>query len=154
MPGRRYDDTPLPDDPGMVDHARPPMNQLGRWLRREVLTPLGVSHRVNFENTVITIESASDFLTVAREYAKMIKSPRVAMTLGEEELAFDVTHEGQTIRLRMAGDSVAVLLRLAPAAFPEAGGALFFDATAKIDLQAILRALAAAESVGPEPRPA
>lgn len=155
MPGRRYDDTPLPDDPGMVDHPRPPMNQLGVWLRREVLTPLGVSHRVNFENTVITVESAKDFLAVAGEYARMIQQPRVSLQLGEEELGFDVAHQGQSIRLRLAGDSVAALLQLAPQAFPRnAAGSLFFDTTVTVDLQLVLRALAEAEAGSPEPRPA
>jgi hypothetical protein len=155
MPGRRYDDTPLPDDPGMIDHARPPMNQLGIWLRHEVLTPLGVSHRVNFENTVITVESVKDFLAVAGEYARMIKQSRVPLELGEEELNFDVAHQGQSIRLRLAGDSVDTLLRLAPKSFPRnAAGALFFDTTVPVDLQPVLRALAEAEAGSPEPRPA
>jgi hypothetical protein len=155
MPGRRYDDTPLPDDPGMVDRGRPQMNQLGRWMRRELLDPLGVSHRANFENDTITVESVRDFLVVAREYCKVQKLASLPMALGEEELAFIAAHQDQTIRIRVAGDGVPTVLRIAANAFAsDAAGNLFFDPKAPVDLQAVLLALAEAEAGSTEARTA
>lgn len=155
MTGRRYDDTPLPDDAGMPERDRPAMNKLGIWLRREVLVPMNVPHRSNFENTTITVEAVRDFIAVAREYAKMAKFPQVPMTEAFEELYFDVESQGQSIRLRVAGDGVAILLSIAANAFGRnPDGSLFFDPSAVIDLQAVLRAMAEAEAGAPEARPA
>lgn len=145
---RTIDERPVPGDPGMEDKPRPPMNRLGCWLRVEVLDNLNVPYKANFENDTITILSVKDFVEVARWYGRQIGRRIIPMQLSdhEEELLFTIaSNENESIRLRIAGDFVSILLRLGGHAFHRDGSLVLFDTTQPIDMQAILRTLAEAD---------
>lgn len=139
---RTMDDRPVPGDQGMEDRPRPPMNALGVFLRREVLDHRNAPYKANFDNDTITVLAVRDFVEIARWYGRETKQPQLAMTLGEEELTYDVQRQKESIRLRLAGDAVSVLLRTSNGAFRQRGGQVWFDIDRPINLQAVLRALA------------
>lgn len=117
---------------------RPAMSEAAIRFRRELLAPLLVSHRVNFENDTFTIEAPDDFIRVAWEHARRAGIRMLPIFVTDQELGFTVSGT-QPFYVKIIGAGAPGLISLTPSAFPSdtQKSQRFFDTSAKINLDAV-----------------
>lgn len=155
MPGRKYDDTPAPGDPGMEDKPLPKLSPFGQQVYHTILhRELNLDCIPSATKRTFTFTSIDQFLKAVRGIATRLPNPKPVAKLAlidesigghtQWALTYPIreARTGEIYRLRISGDVVPRLLRAK--ILPIKDGLLLLDLAAPVSaerISSLLRAL-------------